>query len=207
EITGLSSGTYEAAAMAAGYASSTYAVAQVADSPVEADFALRSGVRIQGIVTDDATKRPIGGATLSLEGRRGAAPDLPVAPLSPEAETGADGRFSLEHVPADAVGLRAAKKGYLVRLVSLGSLPEDGDAPYLAIALTPRDPGNGARVELTGIGAVLQARDQALEIQQIVPEGGAAEAGLVPGDEIAAIDGTSVKALGYERAIAAIRPP
>jgi hypothetical protein len=207
EINGLSPGTYEAAAMAAGYASSSYAVAQVADAPVEADFALRAGARIQGIVTDDATKKPIGGAAVSLEGRRGDAPDLPVAPLSPEAETGADGRFTLEHVPSDAVGLRAAKKGYLVRLVSLGPLPEDGDAPFLAIALTPREPGDGARVELTGIGAVLQARADVLEILQVVPEAGAAEAGLVPGDGIVAIDGTPVKALGYERGIAAIRGP
>jgi membrane-associated protease RseP (regulator of RpoE activity) len=142
-----------------------------------------------------------------LEGRRGDAPDLPVAPLSPEAETEADGRFTLEHVSTDAVSLRVARKGYLVRLVSLGSLPEEGDAPFLAVALTPREPGAGARQELTGIGAVLQARADVLEVLQVVPQAGAAQAGLVRGDQIVAIDGAPVNALGYERAIAAIRGP
>src|SRR5262249_17747410 len=63
------------------------------------------------------------------------------------------------------------------------------------------------RVELTGIGAVLRARADGLEILQVVPEAGAADAGLVPGDEVVAIDGTPVSGLGYERAIAAIRGP
>ena len=207
EISALSAGTYEAAAMAAGYAWSSYAVVQVADAPVQADFRLEPGARIRGIVTDDATKQPIAGVALSLEGRRGDAPDLPVAPLSPEAESGPDGRFALEHVPPDAISLRARKTGYLVRLVSLGRIPEDGDSPLLAIALTPRDAGDGARFELTGIGAVLRARGAVLEIQQVVPGAGAAEAGLAPGDEIVSIDGAPVAALGFEGAIAAIRGP
>ncbi|HZR11046.1 MAG TPA: carboxypeptidase regulatory-like domain-containing protein, partial [Myxococcales bacterium] len=207
EISGLSPGTYEAAAMAAGYAWSSYAVVQVADSPVQADFRLEPGARIRGIVTDDATKQPIAGVALSLEGRRGDAPDLPVAPLSPEAESGPDGRFALEHVPADAISVRARKTGYLVRLVSLGRIPDDGESPPLAIALTPRGAGDGARFELTGIGAVLRARGAVLEIQQIVPGAGAADAGLAPGDQIVSIDGMPVAGLGFEGAIAAIRGP
>jgi membrane-associated protease RseP (regulator of RpoE activity) len=207
EISGLAPGTYEAAAMAAGYAWSSYAVVQVADSPAQADFRLEPGARIPGIVTDDATKQPIAGVALSLEGRRGDTPDLPVAPLSPEAESGPDGRFALEHVPPDAISLRARKTGYLVRLVSLGRIPEDGDTPPLAIALTPRDAGDGARFELTGIGAVLRARGAVLEIQQIVPGAGAADAGLAPGDEIVSIDGVPIAGFGFEGAIAAIRGP
>src|SRR5207253_6804560 len=89
---------------------SVHAVAQVDTSPVQADFALRAGARIEGIVTDGATRRPIAGAVISLEGRRAVAPNLPVAPLSPEAETGADGRFTLEQVPPDAMSLYAQKE-------------------------------------------------------------------------------------------------
>jgi hypothetical protein len=206
-IDGLAPGTYEATAMAAGYAWSSYAVAQIGDAPVEANFALHTGARITGVVTDDATRRPIAGATLSLEGRRGNAPDLPVAPLSPEAESGPDGRFALEHVPPDAIGLSAAKEGYLVRLVPLGPLPEDGDATPLAIALTPRQAGRDAGVELTGIGAVLRTRGDVLEIQQVVPGAGAFDAGLGPGDAILAIDGAPVTDLGFEAAVGAIRGP
>ncbi|HEY6807275.1 MAG TPA: carboxypeptidase regulatory-like domain-containing protein [Gemmatimonadales bacterium] len=206
-LDGLAPGTYEATAMAAGYAWSGYALVQIADSPVEVNFALHSGARITGTVTDDATRRPIAGATLSLEGRRGNAPDLPVAPLSPEAESGADGRFALEHVPPDANSVSAAKEGYLVRLVPLGLLPEDGDAPPLSIALTPREAAADAKVELTGIGAVLSARNDALEIQRVVPNAGAFDAGLGPGDAIVAIDGSRVTDLGFDAAIGAIRGP
>lgn len=207
EIAALDPGTYEVVAMAAGYASSAYAVAQVDVSPVQADFALRAGARIEGVVTDDATRRPIEAAVISLEGRRGAAPNLPVAPLSPQAETGADGRFTLEQVPSDTMSLYAEKEGYLTRIVMLGPLPDEGDPQPLAIALTPRASGVDASVELTGIGAVLEARSESLAILDVVPGGGAAEAGLLPGHQILAIDGTPVIGLGYERAIGAIRGP
>jgi len=207
EIAALDPGTYEVVAMAAGYASSGYAVAQVDTSPVQADFALRAGARIEGVVTDDATRRPIEAAVISLEGRRGTAPNLPVAPLSPQAETGADGRFTLEQVPSDTMSLYAEKEGYLTRIVTLGPLPDEGDPQPLAIALTPRASGVDASVELTGIGAVLEARSEWLAILDVVPGGGAADAGLMPGHQILAIDGTLVIGLGYERAIGAIRGP
>ncbi len=207
EVTDLDPGTYEAVAMAAGYAWSGYAVAQVATSPVQADFALRAGARIEGSVIDDATRRPIAGAVISLEGRRAVSPGLPVAPLSPEAETGEDGRFTLEQVPHDAMSLHAEKEGYLTRIVMLGPLPEEGDYPPVAIGLTPRASGDDASVELTGIGAVLEASSEWLSVVDVVPGGGAAVAGLVPGDQILAIDGTPVDGLGYERAIGAIRGP
>jgi C-terminal processing protease CtpA/Prc len=41
----------------------------------------------------------------------------------------------------------------------------------------------------------------------VVPGGGAADAGLVPGDQILAIDGTPVARLGYEGSIGVIRGP
>jgi membrane-associated protease RseP (regulator of RpoE activity) len=192
--------------MAAGYAWSSYVIVQLTSPPVEASFALRAGARINGTVIDDATRRPVMGATLSLEGRRGDPPNLPVAPLSPEAETGPDGRFVLEHVPPDAVSMSVLARGYVMRLVSLGNLPEEGDAPPLAIALTPREAAD-ARVELTGIGVVLRAQADALQIQKVMPNAGAADAGLAPGDQIVAIDGARVTALGFERALGAIRGP
>jgi len=207
EITDLDPGTYEATAMAAGYAWSGYAVAQVDTSPIQADFALRAGARIEGIVTEDATRHPIAGAVISLEGRRAFAPNLPVAPLSPEAETGADGHFTLEQVPPDAMSLYAQKEGYLTRIVTLGPLPEEGDYPPVAIGLTPRASGDDASVELTGIGAVLAARREWLAVVGVVPGAGAAEAGLVSGDQILAIDGTPVARLGYEGSIGVIRGP
>jgi carboxypeptidase family protein/PDZ domain-containing protein len=206
EIDGLDPGTYEATAMAVGYAASSYAVVQIADGPVEANFALHTGVRMSGVVRDDASGAPIAGAVVSLEGRRGDAPDLPAAPLPPDARTDASGNFALEHVPPDAISLRVDKRGYLSRIVSLGNLPEDGDVPPLSIRLAPRE-GTDARVELTGIGATLRAAGDALEILAVLPNAGAADAGLGPGDRILAIDGMPVGELGYERGIGAIRGP
>src|SRR5204862_3865633 len=66
EITDLDPGTYEATAMAAGYAWSGYAVAQVDTSSVQADFALRVGARMEGVRNEDDTVRPLVGAVLPL---------------------------------------------------------------------------------------------------------------------------------------------
>ncbi|HWE22490.1 MAG TPA: carboxypeptidase regulatory-like domain-containing protein [Myxococcales bacterium] len=206
-VDGLSPGTYEVTAMAAGYAWSTYAVVSLADSAVQADFELHAGVRVTGRVVDDSTRRPLSGAEISLEGRRGDTANLPVAPLSPEAESDADGRFVLEHVPPDVNSMSVEKRGYVVRLFSLRDLPRDGDAPPLEIALTPRDADPDARIELTGIGATLRARTDTLQIQQLVANAGAADAGLIRGDQIVAVDGLRVSELGFDRAIGAIRGP
>jgi C-terminal processing protease CtpA/Prc len=52
-------------------------------------------------------------------------------------------------------------------------------------------------VELAGIGAVLEARGRsAVAIRAVVPGGGAAEAGLAPGDEILSVDGRTIAELG-----------
>jgi hypothetical protein len=204
EIDGLEPGTYEATAMAAGYAAARYAVVEVADSQATADFSLRGGARLSGMVREGSTGTPVAGAAVWIEGRRGQAPDLPVALVSPETETGADGRFALDHVPPDSLGLRVRKKGFVLRMVSLGSLPEEGEATPFAIDLTP---GDDDQFELTGIGAALQARGDGMRFQGMLPGGGAAAAGLMRGDELLAIDGVPVAGLGYEGALAAIRGP
>jgi hypothetical protein len=207
EIDGLAPGTYEATALAAGFAASDYTIAQIGDAPVEADFALHEGARISGTVRDDANGAPLAGAAVSLEGRRGNAPDLPAAPMSPTTFTGPDGRFSLEHLPADAISLSVDEEGYLTRLVSLGALPADGDAAPLDVRLTRPEQGADAHVELTGIGAVLRATADSLIIDQLLPHAGAFDAGLQPGDQVLTIDGISVTKLGYEQSIGAIRGP
>ena len=62
-------------------------------------------------------------------------------------------------------------------------------------------------MELTGIGAVLSAKGDALLIGQVIEGGGAAAAGLGPGDAIIAIDGAVVVDIGFEEAIGRIRGP
>ena len=77
----------------------------------------------------------------------------------------------------------------------------------LDIDLSPTAKDEDPSVELTGIGAVLAAKDTALVIGVVVPTGGAAAAGLAPDDAILAIDGVPVTDLGFQRAIDAIRGP
>src|SRR5262249_62387034 len=98
-----------------------------------------------------AAREPLAAVELTVDAGRGEPPDLPVAPLAPETHSGNDGRFALEHVPPDAIGLQAEKDGYLFRFVSLGELPLDGDSAPISIALTPKASAADANFELTGI--------------------------------------------------------
>src|SRR5262249_54696203 len=96
EIDGLEPGAYQASALAAGYARASFVNVVVGDGRSQADFALHSGARVPGIVTDDVTRQPLAAVELTVEARRGESPDLPVAPLAPETHSGNDGRFALE---------------------------------------------------------------------------------------------------------------
>ena len=77
----------------------------------------------------------------------------------------------------------------------------------MTIDLAATAPDEEARVEMGGIGAVLAPRADALDIVTITVGGGAADAGLAPGDEIVAIEGARVTDLGFAQAVQRIRGP
>jgi carboxyl-terminal processing protease len=54
---------------------------------------------------------------------------------------------------------------------------------------------------------VIAAEDDGLQIRQLVPEGGAADANLRAGDVIIAVEGIAVIELGFEGALQRIRGP
>lgn len=60
-------------------------------------------------------------------------------------------------------------------------------------------------MELVGIGVQLSADGEALRVDMVVPESGAAAAGIVQGDHIVAIDGVPVTTLGMDGAVGRIR--
>ena len=62
-------------------------------------------------------------------------------------------------------------------------------------------------MDLAGIGAVLAAQGDGLAVAQVIPGGGAAEAGLRRGDVVLQVDGRPVTELGMGGAVDAIRGP
>lgn len=159
-----------------------------------ADVVLERGRRLSGVVRDGRTGAAISGASVAVEGRE--------RPTRNEVSTDAQGTFALESLPARTVSLQVEANGYHTRL--LGA-PADG--AVLTIELTAVEADAGTKLQVTGIGAGLRGRDDAMVIGAVMPGGGAAKAGLVPGDEIISVDGTAVGNLGFEGAIQAIRGP
>jgi C-terminal processing protease CtpA/Prc len=92
------------------------------------------------------------------------------------------------------------------RLVSVETREGETAGP-LIIDLGAIAKGEDPRLELVGIGAVLEAKGDALMIKQALPGGGAAEAGLIAGDGILFIEGESVLKLGFSGGIESIRGP
>ncbi len=191
---------------APGYAPSPERAVDVPASGDEAvaDAALEAGGRLTGVVRDDASEAPISGARLSVEGTlAGAASTFPV--LS-EATTGPDGTFSLGGLPR-RLSVYVAAAGHHARILGGLDVPPGGTAGPVEVRLRPTAPGEEPRVDLAGIGAVLAAQGDGLALVQVVPGGGAAEAGLRRGDVIVQVDGQPVTDLGMGGAVDAIRGP
>ena len=205
-IEGLGSGDYEIVAVTLGAAPSSPAKATIpkpAGEPVTVDLALAHGATLRGTVTDRESSKPIADARVELEGGLGWQSDVP---LVATASTGPDGAFELRGLAEGLRSLSVSAEGHHGRVVS-GIVVASTDPPPIAIALTPTKKGETPGIELVGIGAVLTAKGDVLLIGQVIPGGGAAEAGLAEGDGVLAIDGTLVTELGFEGAIGRIRGP
>jgi hypothetical protein len=201
----VAAGSYLVTISAARYALSETRSVTVASESVVADFALDRGGRISGTVTDATSKAPLADAKVSLEHRLGLAG--PSLPLVANAVTDAAGAFLLEGVGTGAQSLLATAVAHHGRVVSGITVPAGGDVGPIEIPLTPTEPGEVPKIELAGIGVVLAADRDALVIQRLIEGGGAAEAGLEVGDEIVAVAGELVIALGFHGSTERIRGP
>jgi C-terminal processing protease CtpA/Prc len=103
--------------------------------------------------------------------------------------------------------LVAAAAGHHARVVGGLEAPAGGDAGPVEIALRPLAEGETPRVELAGVGVGIAVRGEALAVTGVYPRGGAAEAGLAPGDLIVRVEGVAVVDLGFQGAVDAIRGP
>lgn len=197
QMRGLRAGGYVAHVFAEGFVPANADVEmREGDDSVRADFILEQGGTISGVVLTEGSRAPISGARVMVEGFSSPGGVGPMHATS----TDTQGRFELKAIPAGGVSLFVEAPGHNAKVLN------DVRPGSAEVLLSPMTPDAGERkVELVGIGATLKARDDALVIGQVFPNSGAAEAGLVPGDELVSLDGTLVVDLGFNGSIRAIR--
>lgn len=202
EIGGLAPGPAVVSAVAPDHAPSNEMRVTIpqGDAPAAADFVLTKGGSLTGIVVERETGRHLGGAKVAVEGSASSA-----VPIRNETVANQDGKFVLDGLQEAPLGVFASAPDHHARIISVPAI-HDGEARGpMTIELSPVQPGEDPRVELVGIGAVLEKRGDALMIINAIPGGGAAESGLGTGDEILAIDGLLVKPMTLSDAIPLLR--
>lgn len=148
---------------------------------------------VVGVVTSDGV--PLPGAQVELEGFGG----------TEKVESGLLGDFILTGLAPGRRSLVAEAEGHRRRIVGALDVQTGERLGPISIPLTPRVDDEDSSLDFVGIGAVLKAQADGLSVQEVLNEGGAALAGLRPGDRILAIDGTEIERLGFDAGIQAIR--
>lgn len=204
-VGGLVNGTYLVRVFASGFAPGE-ATAWITGSPkpTEVELVLRRGGSLEGLVLDEETRAPLASAVVAIEVGFDLGPGLP-RPGS--ARTAEDGRFVIESAAPGRHSLTVAAGGHHGKIVSGVDVTEGAATGPLEIFLAPLREGEEVKRELSGIGAVLAAEADHLLIRQVIDEGGAAEAGLLAGDRIFAVDGEAVAGLAFQDALQRIRGP
>ncbi len=210
EIAGLPSGAALATASAFGLAPSKpleVALSPAPAPPARADFTLFAGASLSGMVVERGTRRPLAGARVEAEGIARSTEAGSAAPNLLRAATDAAGAFALSGLPAGRLSIEVSAADHHGRIVPGIQVPESGNPDPVVVELTPVESGQEPRLELAGLGMVLQAQGDALVVNRLIAQGGGAEAGLVLGDAILAIDGKPAVELGFEGAVNVIRGP
>ncbi len=206
EISGLPPGNYAAIVAGYGYSPSAEAIFTNEEGPSDKliDFDLKKGAELFGRVVDRKSGAALARAQVYLEGQLSSAS---VISLLSSTVTDSAGRFELRGLAGGLGSVTVSAEGHHTRIVS-GLQFENGQRlGPVELDLTPTAEGEEPTLELTGIGAVLMARNDVLVISELMPGAGAAQAGLVVGDEILSIDGQTVLELGFNGAVQHIRGP
>lgn len=205
EMLGLEPRDYDVYVSSHGYARSDGVQVSVDEGrrSARADFTLSRGGSASGVVLDSDSGQPVGEAQVSLEAPTSA--DSTPVPITARTVTDWNGRFDVHGLGAGRRTLVVTARGYHRRLITGLEVTEDGALGPLRVELSPTEEGEDPSYELTGIGAVLTARRDALMVVRVLDGGGAAEVGLGPGDTIFWVDGQPVTDLGFAGAIERIR--
>lgn len=201
EFRDVPAGNYQLLAIAQGRPRSEPTAAQVPSvDPVR--VVLREGARLSGQVVQQSSGDAIELALIFVDGVDSADSLLPALSST---VTDSDGQFELVGVTPGRVSVHANAFGHDGKIISGVELePGQAHGP-LRIELAPVAEDGRPKIEITGIGVEIAARDDVIAINRVVPGGGAEEAGIVAGESIISVDGETVAALGFEEAVQNIR--
>jgi hypothetical protein len=207
EVDGLAEGDYRVRATGYGHAASGPIDVHVkpGDDPADVLLQLPRGGTLIGRVVERGTGAPLELARLSVESSLGVGSSA--VPLVLTTVTDARGEFTLEGLQPGVRSVTAAAYAHNLQMRTGLVIEEGGSLGPLVFELTPTKEGEEPTVELFGVGAMLGPDGDVLVVQQVIPGGGAALAGLVPGDAVLRIDGVPVAALGMDDSIQRIRGP
>ncbi|HEX5058665.1 MAG TPA: sigma-70 family RNA polymerase sigma factor [Kofleriaceae bacterium] len=193
-------GDYELLAYATGWAPSE--PVKEAAGTTDAKIQLTGGATLQGVVVDADTGAPLEYARVTREGAGGGAS---ASPANAGTVTRSDGTFELTGIPAGPFTVSIGAGDYHPRLEAGLVATEGGVLGPIKVAMKKLAEGEVPKIELVGIGVKLSADGEALKVEMVVPESGAAAAGITVGDHIVAIDGVPVTTLGMEGSVSRIR--
>ncbi len=168
----------------------------------DARIVLGAGGTLIGVVVDADSGAPIEYARIMREGAGGGAS---TQPANAGTVTRSDGTFELTGIPAGPFTVSVGAHAHHPRIEGGLVATEGGVVGPIKLAVKKLAEGEQPKVELVGIGVQLTADGDALLVKLVVPESGAAAAGIVAGDQIVAVDGMPVTTLGMDGAVARIR--
>jgi hypothetical protein len=193
-------GDYEVIVSAMGWASST--PTPISAGTTDAKITLGAGGTLVGVVVDSASGAPLEYARVNREGAGGGAS---AQPANAGTVTRADGTFELTGIPPGPFTISIGAGDYNPRLEGGLVAVEGQTLGPLRFAMRKLAAGEEPKIELVGIGVKLSADGDSLRVTGVVPESGAAAAGIITDDRIVAVDGVPVTTLGMDGAIARIR--
>jgi hypothetical protein len=162
---------------------------------------LGRGATLSGRILDAITRRPISGATITLDALTQTA-----AQAVKPARSDDQGSFSLEGAPSGPFSVRVTRDGYRTRIVT-GLTTNGASTLQRDIELNPLVDGGPAGEDFAGIGAFLEASPKGIAFNRLVPGGPAEKAGVQPGDVIRRIDGADASSLALVDCMQSLRGP
>lgn len=195
----VAAGDYEVIASAAGWAPSS---PTAVTAPGHAAITLTAGATLRGMVVSKKDGAPVPYARVMREAPGGGAS---AQPSNAGTVTRSDGSFELTGLPPGPLAITIGADGFHPRIEAGLTATDGATLGPITIALSPLAAGEEPTLELVGIGVQLAPVGDAVAVTRVIPGGGAEAAGIVLGDELVAVDGAPVTALGLDGAIARIR--